>query len=625
MNEQEKQFWRQYYSNIGYDPEQIEALINAKDKFRAEYNEQAKPQPVIRQARPTWEKGNTISVEEKRKRDKQQKAMEDTKRSIVRDLAVGMGTNDPKAQEAVASFNAQHVYAPNAALEWGFPLSTLLGMGTGHMLGSILEDYGEKAATAGGLIGSIVGGSLDNPTQIMRAFKRPKAKVKVQPKRTTSSVGIEAAEQTTPQILRDPQGNPKPNQDPNLVKQAQFVRSEALQGLYIVKKFITSHYYKDRLKAHFPFESEEAINDRIMWLKTQLTNAEGHINTDYSWQELTSPRMKSLGFRTNGYVHFEWLPIAEHNGQKLYTAVPTELRIAYDSRNPRETTIHELMHWLSAGGYKKNVAGKSEFDIPMISQEIRDFDATLLPTLDKEGDYKDWLNAVDKDAFKKDFIARKRKETPGLSTKEYEKLYDKMIEDGQYFNTEDEIRSFMFEFLLSAWDRGLIKNPNDDVAIQWYLFNHFKPEKSTNPQPYMPQGIEHIIKDYRNKFDKWGKYMSEALSLIGISRLLSDQEEKEDKNKKGVPKGKNGLKVESLIDEFYNTQYIRQIDPTADKEGYKMFVQDILTKLTPDDYIKAQNMGISEEGLIKGSWYGGLSMVRDTLNRKSFVLIPYMK
>ena len=625
MDEQEKQFWRQYYSNIGYDDAQIEALIQAKDKFRAQYKDQAKSQPVIRQAPPAWEKRNTISVEEKQKRDKQQKAIEDTKRSIVRDLAVGMGTNDPKAQEGVAAFNAQHVYTPTAALEWGYPLSTVLGLGTGHMLGSILGDYGESAAAAGSLIGGMIGGSLDNPTQILRAFRRPKMRTKAQPKSTAPSIGVKAADQATPQILRDPQGNPKPNQDPNLVKQAQYVRSEALQGLYIVKKFITSHYYKDRLKAHFPFESDEAINDRIMWLKTQLTNAEGHINTDYSWQELTSPRLKSLGFRTNGYVHFEWLPIAEHSGQKLYTAVPTELRVAYDSPNPREATIHELMHWLSAGGYRKKISGKYEFDIPMVSQEIRDFDATLLPSLEKEGDYKAWLNAADKEAFKKDFIARKKKETPGLPATEYERLYDQMVEDGQYFNTEDEIRSFMFEFLLSAWDKGLIKNPNDDVKIQWYLFDHFKPEKSTNPQPYMPQGIEHIIKDYRNKFNQWGKYMSEALSLIGISRLLSDQEEKEDKSKKGVPKGKNGLKVESLIDEFYNTQYIRQVDPSADKEGYKMFVQDVLTKLTPDDYIKAQKMGIDEEGLIKGAWYGGLSLVKSTLNGKSFVLIPYMK
>jgi len=51
--------------------------------------------PTIGPARPDYVRGKTISAKEKKKQEETQKAIAETKRAITRDLALGMGTNDP--------------------------------------------------------------------------------------------------------------------------------------------------------------------------------------------------------------------------------------------------------------------------------------------------------------------------------------------------------------------------------------------------------------------------------------------------------------------------------------------------------------------------------------------------
>lgn len=165
MNDQEVLRWIKFLSDQGYSQEDIAKILDNIEAQRSKIPEFKPKQSYVKRAPDPWVKQYTISAKEKEKQDKQQKAVEDTKRSIVRDLAIGMGTNDPAGQEAIAAFNAQHVYTPLAAVEWGFPVQTLLGIGGGHLLGNLSgEYYGERGAQLGGLVGGFIGSLGKGPT-----------------------------------------------------------------------------------------------------------------------------------------------------------------------------------------------------------------------------------------------------------------------------------------------------------------------------------------------------------------------------------------------------------------------------------------------------------------------------
>lgn len=174
------QLWAQKAREQGYPEEYIESVVGKQDTYTG---------PTIGPARPDYVRGKTISAKEKKKQEETQKAIAETKRAITRDLAVGMGTNDPQAQEAVAGVNS-FLYNPSTALIGLNPAAGVGSMIGGYAGSELLGDYmageyGEAGrrfgTTLGGLAGGIVGGSVGGllgtkapvVTQAKKSYSKP--------------------------------------------------------------------------------------------------------------------------------------------------------------------------------------------------------------------------------------------------------------------------------------------------------------------------------------------------------------------------------------------------------------------------------------------------------------------
>ena len=217
-----------------------------------------------------------------------------------------------------------------------------------------------------------------------------------------------------------------------------------------------------------------------------------------------------------------------------------------------------------------------------------------------------YVNSPDKADFKEWYKQLVRTKHPEWTEQQVEDRFQTMITDGRYYNTEDEIRSYLLEWLLQAWDRGIIRNPNDEAELLEFF------DKRFNELPY---GLQNIMSNYRNDLTSWAKYASKVLSTAGITLIgLKDKE---------VPEGKEGLKLKPIADELFGTQYIKESG--EDSKDYETFANNIMELLTPADYIKAKRLGITKEGIIRGVWQGGLKKVREVLNGKSYELLAYMK
>lgn len=408
-------------------------------------------------------------------------------------------------------------------------------------------------------------------------------------------------------ITRDFLDQVAPGTPEALKAQADQAREKALKGLEIVYKYINSPLYRQRLAAAFP---SSEIDNVLKRLNLFIKNAKGNINTNFARKDITPASDSNRGYWVEGYVRT--VPILKYRDavQDINTYEPIELIIAYDCADPYSTAIHEAMHWINAGGKMQTVSagpgGRKIITTPeVIQKEIQDYNRGFIPP-QTGSKYEMYVNSPDKADFKEWYKQLVRTKHPEWTEQQVEDRFQTMITDGRYYNTEDEIRSYLLEWLLQAWDRGIIRNPNDETELLEFFDKRFDE---------LPYGLQNIMSNYRNDLTSWAKYASKVLSTAGITLIgLKDKE---------VPEGKEGLKLKSIADELFGTQYIKESG--EDSKDYETFANNIMELLTPADYIKAKRLGIAKEGIIRGVWQGGLKKVREVLNGKSYELLAYMK